>query len=314
LPVKNIHLIGTIPRTKEGLPDYAELLIPLHTRSGTQKAWCLAVPFLRQGDTPPLPVGVTGYAASVEAFYKEAMEVLEPKILPDQAVLAMGHMHVSQAAVSDMDTSERAIIGGMDGIPQTAFPEKLCYVALGHIHKAQALGPRKHIQYSGSPLPMSFSEKNYRHKVVLLEISNAGLSSLEHLEIPILTPVLTLPEKPLPIDEVLEILSGLDSSGDKSSPAPYLEVLVLEDHPDPARKKKIQDALEGKHARLTKITPVAASEADKRTAPGAAFGEFKALKPEELFRMIYQKQFGNEVPDDLLKLFREAESDSSKTD
>jgi exonuclease SbcD len=161
---------------------------------------------------------------------------------------------------------------------------------------------------------MSFSEKHYRHKVVLLEISDASLSRLEHLEIPILTPVLTLPAKPLPIDEVLEILSALESSAGQLSPAPYLEVLVLEDRPDPARKKKIQDALEGKHARLAKITPVAVSDAYNKTAPGAAFGDFKALKPEELFRMIYQKEFGNEVPDDLLGLFREAETDNPNLD
>jgi exonuclease SbcD len=260
-----------------------------------------------------LPEGLTGYAASVEAFYREAIELLQTKSKPNQAILAMGHMHVSQSTLSDMDANERSIIGGMDGIPVTAFPDLLAYVALGHIHKAQALGGKEHIRYSGSPLPMSFSEKYYKHKVVLLEISDAKVGRIEHLEIPLLTPVLTLPEKPMLLEKVLEVLSGLEISKGKEYPAPYLEVLVLEDRPDPSRKKKIQDALEGKHARLAKITPVAVSDANKSNAPGAAFGDFKALKPEELFKIIYQKEFGNEVPDDLLGLFREIESTNSNS-
>lgn len=307
LSVQNIHLIGTISRMPNGKPNYEKLLIPLHTRKGEFKAWCIAVPFLRQGDTPELPEGKSGYVAGVEAFYREATETLLAKNLSGQALLAMGHLHASHAEISDMDSNERVIVGGIEGVPGSAFPEEMAYVALGHIHKAQVVGGQNHIRYSGSPLPMSFSEKNYQHRVLLLDLNDDGkVSQILDLEVPLHTPVICIPAKAATIAAVLQELSCLPDSPVEGKPAPYLEVLVLEDQPDPGRKKKIQDALSGKHVRLAKITPVAAGVASGASQmPGVAFGDFKNLKPEELLKAIYQKKFNSDLPPAVLMHFQE---------
>jgi exonuclease SbcD len=42
-------------------------------------------------------------------------------------------------------------------------------VALGHLHKPQKVG-QAHIRYSGSPIPLSFSEINYKHQIVDVKI------------------------------------------------------------------------------------------------------------------------------------------------
>jgi exonuclease SbcD len=313
--IQNIHLIGTISRRPDGQTDYEKLLIPLHNRRGERQAWCMAVPFLRQGDTPTLPGGFAAYAAAVEAFYREALDVLQPKRAPGHAILAMGHLHASHAAISDMDTGERVIIGGVEGVPSTAFPEEIAYVALGHIHKAQTVGGKNNIRYSGSPLPMSFSEKNYKHRVLFLEMREERCVQIQDLEVPVHTPLISLPTNAAPIEAVLAELDKLPNSSGEGNPAPYLEVRVLEDQPDPGRKKKIQDALEGKHIRLAKITPIAAgSTSDAARVPGVAYVDFKSLKPEELFKLIYQREFGNSVPDDLLSLFHEIESTHSNSE
>ncbi len=66
-------------------------------------------------------------------------------------------------------TEERPIIIGNEEALSTAlFDDVIDYVALGHLHKPQKVG-QAHIRYSGSPIPLSFSEINYKHQV--LEIS-----------------------------------------------------------------------------------------------------------------------------------------------
>ncbi len=46
------------------------------------------------------------------------------------------------------------------------FPRNCKYIALGHIHKPRRVGNSETIRYSGSPIPLSFSEKN-DNKIVL---------------------------------------------------------------------------------------------------------------------------------------------------
>ena len=101
---------------------------------------------------------------STKKLPKELLAIANGKPL-----IAMGHLHASGAELSEEDTAERPIIGGMESISPSSFPKALQYIALGHIHKAQALGDT-HIRYAGSPIPLSFSEKHYTHQVVTFSI------------------------------------------------------------------------------------------------------------------------------------------------
>lgn len=49
------------------------------------------------------------------------------------------------------------------------------YVALGHVHKPQAIGDRPHVRYSGSIERLAFDERTDQKEVVLLEIGADGL-------------------------------------------------------------------------------------------------------------------------------------------
>ena len=69
-----------------------------------------------------------------------------------------------------MTGASDAIMGGLESVSADTFDAGIAYTALGHIHKAQRIGGREAVRYAGSPLPMSFSEKNYRHQVIAVEI------------------------------------------------------------------------------------------------------------------------------------------------
>lgn len=159
LESSGIHVIGLVEKKEDGSIDYEKLIIPLKDKDGITKAWCLAVPFLRIGDYPVIPEGENQYAAGVAAFYAGLYNCACAKKQATQPIICMGHLHAQQTDMTDVDQSaERAIMGGVECIGATAFHEDICYVALGHIHKAQRIGGKEHIRYCGSPLPMSFSK------------------------------------------------------------------------------------------------------------------------------------------------------------
>jgi exonuclease SbcD len=305
LESSNIHVIGLMEKDAEGNFNYDKLTIPLKDKNGQIKAWCLAVPFLRMGDYPAVTGCDNPYTEGVSTFYRQAYEYALTQKQAGQAIIAMGHLHAQQAEVTDLDKSERLIMGGVECVSAAAFHQDIAYVALGHIHKAQRIGGAEHVRYSGSPLPMSFSERNYKHQVVVFDVENENVQHIRAIEIPVTVPVLSVPEKHAAIEDVLKELSKFPDTGANRETAPYLEVRVLEDQPDPSRRHKIEQAIQGKHVRLATIH--VRSSAAKSAAQTYADTQQKLdeLRPADIFSKIYESTYQNPVPEEMLQLFHQ---------
>ena len=86
-------------------------------------------------------------------------------------VIAMGHLTVLGATTSD---SERDIhIGNLGSVGADVF-EGFDYTALGHLHRPQRVAGNEAIRYSGSPIPLSFSEAADAKSVVILDTETGG--------------------------------------------------------------------------------------------------------------------------------------------
>ncbi len=305
LESSNIHIIGLVEKDAEGNFKYEKLTIPLKDKNGQVKAWCMAVPFLRMGDYPVVPDCDNPYTEGVSTFYRQAYEYVLTKKLAGQAIITMGHLHAQQAEVTDLNKSERLIMGGVECISAAAFHKDIAYVALGHIHKAQRIGGMEHIRYSGSPLPMSFSERNYKHQVVVFEVERESVQNIRTIEIPVTIPVLSVPEKHAAIEDVLKELSKLPDAVANREAAPYLEVRVLEDQPDPSRRYKIEQAIQGKHVRLATINVKSAATSTAERTYTDTQQKLDELKPADIFSKIYESTYQNPVPEEMLQLFHQ---------
>jgi exonuclease SbcD len=253
LESSNIHIIGLLERREDGGIDYEKLVIPLKDKKGEIKVWCMAVPFLRMGDYPAITDCGNPYAEGVAKQYEDVYQFASAKKQAGQSIICMGHLHTQHAEKTDLDDFERPIMGGVECISAGAFHEDIKYVALGHIHKAQRIGGKDHIRYSGSPIPMSFSELNYKHQVIVFDLDKESISNLESIEIPLSVNLLRVPSRNSKLSEVLSALDQLPSSSADRELAPYLEVRVLLGGPEPGLRHKIETALIGKYVRLAKI-------------------------------------------------------------
>lgn len=311
LESSNVHIIGLVEKDGEGNIDYQKLLVPIHDNSKNVKIWCLAIPFLRMGDYPTILNCANPYTEGVTALYKDAFEYASLKKQDGQTIIAMGHLHTHHAEVSDLDKTERLIMGGVECIPATAFHQDIKYVALGHIHKAQRIGGKEHIRYSGSPLPMSFSELNYKHQVIVFELDEE-ISELKSIEIPLSVPLQRIPQTPLPLHEVIGLLDNLPIMDNNLQTVPFLEVRILLDGPEPALRHKVETALAGKRVRLAKIDvkyPVSTLEAVEFITPD----ELSELQPIDVFGKVYQSRYNIDVPNDILQLFKQVAEEINQT-
>ncbi|WP_439183082.1 exonuclease SbcCD subunit D C-terminal domain-containing protein [Carboxylicivirga taeanensis] len=179
LSALNIQVIGG---AKEAV---AEELIPL-VKNGVTQCVVAAVPFLRDRDIRQVIAGES-YADSVKAtnqgiikHYALAAQEAKQYNCP---VVAMGHLYVQGAGLSD---SEREIhIGNLAGLQVASFPPEFDYIALGHIHRPQKLNAEGTIRYSGSPIPLSFSERKDKKQVILLDADGSQITVSEEIEVPV---------------------------------------------------------------------------------------------------------------------------------
>ena len=218
----------------------------------------------------------------------------------------MGHLHASGAEINDDDTAERPIIGGIESISTANFSQALQYVALGHIHKAQALGSTAHIRYAGSPIPLSFAEKHYEHQVIVFSLEEGKVQHIESLPIPLHTPLLSIPNTYLPTEEVLNALMELPDAAPTDN-TPYLEVKVLLNEPAPELKSSIFRAIAHKQVRLARIDVRYLHAAAAASVDGFQSElTLRDLQPVEVLERVYQNKYHEDLPATYRTLFEEA--------
>ena len=311
LDALGIHVVGVLPRDAQGDLDADRLVVPIHDASGDCAAWCMAVPFLRTADLPrdielcPLDGGDI-LIAGVRAVYARALEIARDKQQPGEALVAMGHAYMVGGALSEL--SERQVLGGnQHALPVDIFSEDTDYVALGHLHRAQVVGERDEVRYSGSPIPLAIDEDSYIHQVLLADVAAGQPAVIQELHVPRSIEILRIPGKDgADWATVSDALSALPASKDNSTRDswPYLEVRVKVDGPRPSLRREVEAIVSDKAVRLVKL--MAMRDGDGSALASAVQArELSELRPHEVLSRKWARDYGSTPPDPVLACFHE---------
>ncbi|QUJ68095.1 exonuclease SbcCD subunit D C-terminal domain-containing protein [Photobacterium sp. GJ3] len=299
----DLHLVGGISRDDQGQLEMERLLVPLTDAAGNTAAWVLAVPFLRSSDlrTEDLTETDDRLIKGVETLYQQVTAAAIQRREPGQALIGMGHVYMASGQLSEM--SERRVLGGnQHALPASIFPQELCYAALGHLHLAQRVAKQEHIRYCGSPLPLSMSERHYKHQVVLLETDGEHLSEIRPVPVPRTVEMLKVPAEPQPLKAVLKALTSLELDEHPREAQPFLEVPVLLEKPQAMLREKVMQALEGKAVRLAKITP---HYQQQDNAPSLAHQRLSEVSPQQVFALSWQQKYDGQPSDAMRDAFEQ---------
>ncbi|MDR2057667.1 MAG: exonuclease SbcCD subunit D C-terminal domain-containing protein [Dysgonamonadaceae bacterium] len=278
----NITVRGVVKKIAEGSIDYNHLLVPLKEKNETA-AWCMAVPYLRQGDYPE----AESYTEGVRKMYETLYEKIPDKTKP---IVAMGHLQATGSEISENDRSERTVIGGLECVSPDSFPPEIAYTALGHLHRAQQVSGRKNVRYAGAPLPMSFAEKNNKQSITLIEIDGKDVK-IECIEMEAPVKLLSIPKEAKLLPEVLEEIALLPE-GEIAANSPYLEIKVLITEPEPLLRSHIEEALKNKSVRIARITAVTRGKSIKTKT--TAYAELQTIHPLDMAIDIFRQNYGGE--------------------
>jgi exonuclease SbcD len=267
---------------------------------------------VRQGDLPPVTTGENTYANGVAQFYKELTAYALKRRKKGQVLIATGHLDVLGAYIADEEPSERAAVGGLDGIDRETFSPELQYVALGHLHDLQAIKQTPLMMYCGSPIGMSFTEKEYMHCAIELDYDKGVKVGAEIIPYDNVVELQSIPEEEgeaVTLNKALKEIAKLPnaSEDDEIEVSPFLEVRVRLSAPEPTLRSQIEEAVKGKFIRLTRVVSVY----KKGVVPGDSEQEYSSnglqeMKPIDIARMNYLKTYDEEMPDELEHIFAEA--------
>ena len=256
---------------------YSGQIKPIEVQNGIC-IWLL--PFIR-----PFDVRVY-YPNFASGRYEEMMGTVIKNLEIDKSKtnILVAHQFVTcNGKTPERSESESVSLGTLDNIDALNFDD-FDYVALGHIHKPQPMG-KKTVRYSGSPLKYSFSEKNDKKSMVLLNISNGKID----LELIPFAPIRDMKE----FVGTFEELSKLPKTED------YARIILK----DETAILDVKHKLETIFPNVMEIIYDNAFTRKNNKIKNAEFVETQS--PLELFKLFYKEQNNKEMEKEQLETVEE---------
>jgi len=272
----NIHVVG------EAGSEVADEVIPLYDEGGELIAVVGAVPFLRDRD---LKYSIAGERSderihrlrqALANHYRELAEAMQPFAGKGVPLIAMGHLYAGGTYASARQ--DNIYIGDIENIRAEDFSDLFDYVALGHLHRRQEVGGNPHIQYSGSLLPLSFSETKDEKGVLQLDWKQGAWASIEFLPAPTFRRLKTITGQ---AEEVKQKLLAFAGRG-KRNLTPWVEVLVKADRLHPQFDQELRELVSEADLELLKIRIENPASGTESEAPEEV--QLKDLSVLDVFR------------------------------
>jgi len=306
-PVLNtlgVTVVGTLPRKTNGEIHLKRLITPIKDAHQDILGYCVTVPFLRPGDINYGKDGAS-YLENIRLLYQDCIEYAATRKENQQALIALTHCYINGCEISP-DSERKITIGGLDALSTEIFDSSLDYVALGHLHRAQTVAGKDSIRYSGSPLPLSFSEMTYHHQIIQVDIEPGAPLRITPLLIPRSVEFLRIPEQAAPLNAVLKALSAFRPDKIPQEVWPYLQVPVQVTDPQLDLSVQIEEALKNKCVRLTKIDlhrPTLLEDIEENSLQ--SLDDLTHIRPSDIFRKLYLERYHAEPTKELMDAFQE---------
>ncbi len=176
-----VHIVG------EATGNIQDEIIELRDEDGALEAVVAAVPFLRDKDIRQSVAGesslerIEKIKLGIRQHYQDIGEAVLPYADLGIPLIATGHLYAKGAEAGDHQNN--IYIGNRENIDGSEFPVVFDYIALGHLHRAQIVNQDYRIHYSGSLIPLSFSELEDQKVVKIIHFDGRqmveGVRSLE---------------------------------------------------------------------------------------------------------------------------------------
>lgn len=274
--------------------DFDDLIIPINDEVAV-----IAVPYLRSD-----VVHNSDYSAGVKHILSELTQRAR-KLYPTSKLVMMAHMYAKGAEIVSKDASEKIVIGGQEEVNMEGWNDHPEYFTCGHIHKRQHIWNTDWARYTGSILPMSFAEKDYKHGVDLISINDNEKIKVQQL---VYTPqhrLRILPEndESISVKELKRLISNSLTDridGKLGDDFEYLVIKVKQNIINNDEIKELEEIINSKNVVLCKIQKVI-EQIEVHTISGSqkitSIDDILNRNPIETLKECFYLMHGSEMTD-----------------
>jgi exonuclease SbcD len=292
----NVHVIGCATE------DPTDQIIPLHSPEGELEAVVAAVPFLRDRD---IRLSIAGEKAAerlertrqgIFQHYQKMAELTAPYSKKNVPLITTGHLYAKGAkAAGDQNN---IYVGDMENIRAGDFPELFDYVALGHLHRSQMVEKKHPVRYSGSLIPLSFSEIVDTKSILSVSFSKkGGKPKINEIPVPVYRPLLRVSGS---FESVKGDLSRLAEELKAKAQAPaWVEIILDASVNEPQIDQQLREFVEEMPLEILKVRSLRPHAAlDQLSEAEVSLDE---LSPLEVFRKKLESLDEESIDADLLE-------------
>jgi exonuclease SbcD len=277
--------VTVVPRV---VPPTHGSVIEVASRDGDEAARVACVPFVperRFGDAASLFKATEAWYQSYAEGMGGLLQAMAEPFRPDRVNVLLGHLFTDGAIPGG---GEHQITIGIEyAVSPSRLPATASYVALGHVHRPQAVkGAPSPTRYAGSLLQLDFGETEQTKSVTVVEATAGKPAKVREV-------ALSAGRRLLDVEGTLdEVMAKGEALKDA-----YLRVFVLTDGPVPGIAERVRDVL---------ANAVDVSLRYERQEARDSGPPLSSLQPRDQFVSYYRREHGvDDVPDDLMGAFDE---------
>jgi exonuclease SbcD len=293
----DINIIGGLPENLD------ETIIPITNEKGDVEIVVAALPYLRDADLRQAVEGQNdverkkAILSGIENTFIKAGEICKSQY-PDITAIAMGHLF---AAGMETSESEREIqIGNLAAFNANQFGDYFSYIALGHIHKPQQVKAKVPTFYSGSPIPLSFSEHNDQKRILILDTEDF---KIESLGVPVFRKLMIISGD---LEILKQKLNGLNSQQGLDS---LIELILKEDDYNAQKIVELETIINDFQTEGYEIVKHKTEFKHKLQGTSEIFDQqyqLENLKPKDIFsKMMETQEYDEESKAEVMDAFQE---------
>ena len=267
-------------------PDQGSV-VEVSSRDGKETALVACVPFVperRFGDAAALFEATETWFQSYAEGVGRLLQAMAGAFRDDRVNVLMAHLFTDGALLGG---GEREVRTGLEyAVSPSRLPGTASYVALGHVHKPQAVrGAPSTARYAGSLIQLDFGERDQKKSVAIVDVSVGKPAAVREVE-------LTAGRKLVDLRGTLdEIAAKADSVGDA-----FLRVFVRTEGPVPGLADQVREL-------LPNAVHVEADYERAELEPDSA--PLASLTPRDQFLAYHRHVHGTDAEEELVQTFDE---------
>lgn len=289
LQMVGVHSIGSVPNER------AASRITVASRDGNEAATIVALPWVPERYA--LEFEMLGKIEDAKNRYRAVLEHIVKSSCTgfpaDTINLFVGHMLIDGVSIGEGSSERKLHIGQAFAVNAACIPDTVQYVALGHVHRPQAIGASAPTHYAGSLLQLDFGEAGQAKSVNIVDIK-PGLPASKPELVPI-TGGRGLRNVTLRLDD---LSSHADAYGED-----YLRVFVELEAPASSLYDRVREVLPN----ALDVTAL------RKNEPASVVAiERQGLAPHELFARYYNEKHKASPSEPLMAAFNELYEEASR--